>query len=162
MSALHDPRPYMDKAVPEAWEAASMLATAVSESASRRGLTPAESELIKVRASQLNGCVFCLDLHSRQARRAGLNQQLLDILPAWRESTLLSDRERALLAIAEAVTKLPLRTSANLELTHARSTLTDETFAAAEWVAAAINIFNRISILSEHRVQPRGADGKLN
>ena len=69
MSTLHEPRPYMDKAVPEAWEAASTFATAVSEAASQRGLTPAESELVKVRASQLNGCVFCLDLHSRQARR---------------------------------------------------------------------------------------------
>ena len=118
MSTLHGARPYMDKAVPEAWEAASAFATAVSEAASQRGLTPAESELIKVRASQLNGCVFCLDLHSRQARRAGVNQQLLDILAAWRESPLFSDRERALLAIAEAATRLPLDAAVNLSLIH--------------------------------------------
>lgn len=148
MSTLHGARPYMDKAVPEAWEAASAFATAVSEAASQRGLTPAESELIKVRASQLNGCVFCLDLHSRQARRAGVNQQLLDILAAWRESPLFSDRERALLAIAEAATRLPLDAAVNVELAQARSTLSEAEFAAAEWVAAAINMFNRISILS--------------
>ena len=161
MTTLHEPRPYMDKAVPEAWEAASAFAT-VSEAASQRGLSPAESELIKVRASQLNGCVFCLDLHSRQARRAGVKQQLLDILPAWRESTLFSERERALLAIAEAATRLPLDAAVNVELAQARSTLTEEVFAAAEWVAAAINMFNRISILSEHRVRPRDSEGKLS
>ena len=162
MTTLHEPRPYMDKAVPEAWEAASAFATAVSEAASQRGLSPAESELIKVRASQMNGCVFCLDLHSRQARRAGVKQQLLDILPAWRESTLFSERERALLAIAEAATRLPLDAAVNVELAQARSTLSEAEFAAAEWVAAAINMFNRISILSEHRVRPRDSEGKLS
>ena len=50
MTTLHEPRPYMDKAVPEAWEAASAFATAVSEAASQRGLSPAYSELIEVRA----------------------------------------------------------------------------------------------------------------
>ncbi len=83
-------------------------------------------------------------------------------MPAWRESPLFSDRERALLAIAEAATRLPLDAAVNVELAQARSTLTEEVFAAAEWVAAAINMFNRISILSQHRVRPRDSEGKLS
>ena len=162
MSTLHEPRPYMDKAVPEAWEAASAFATAVSEAASQRGLTPAESELIKVRASQLNGCVFCLDLHSRQARKLGVPQQKLDLLPAWRESTLFSEREAALLAVAETATTLPLSEDSKADLLAARSALGQEAFVSAEWVATTINIFNRISILSEHPVRARDAEGKLS
>lgn len=154
-------RPYLDKVAPDAWAAASAYSAAVAKSAADRGLTPAESEFIKVRVSQLNGCAFCLDLHSRQARDAGIPQQKLDVLPAWRETALYSDREEAVLAIAEAAARLPLSEDAKADLVGARQVLGEETFVAAEWIAASINLFNRISILSEHVVRPRGADGKL-
>jgi len=156
------PFPFMDKALPDAWKAATTFATAISTETRQHGLTPAESEIIKIRVSQLNGCVFCLDLHSRQARKLGLPQQKLDLLPAWRESTLFSDREAALLAIAETATVLPLSEDSKADLLAARSALGDETFASAEWVATTINIFNRISILSEHPVRARDADGNLS
>jgi len=65
-------RPFLDKAGPSAWKAAQDLVTAVSKTSQAAGLTTAESELIKLRASQINGCAFCLDLHSRQARDAGI------------------------------------------------------------------------------------------
>lgn len=64
-------------------------------------------ELVKIRASQLNGCAFCLDMHNRDARTAGEDQRRLDVLSAWREApTLFSDRERAALAFTEAVTRI--------------------------------------------------------
>jgi len=154
-------RPYLDKTEPEAWEAASAYSAAIAAAVEKHGLSAAETEFIKVRASQLNGCAFCLDLHSRQARDAGIPQQKLDLLPAWRESDLYSERETAVLAIAEAATKLPLSEDAKADLAGARSVLGDEVFVAAEWIAASINLFNRISILSGHPVRPRGADGKL-
>ncbi|MGY1435365.1 carboxymuconolactone decarboxylase family protein [Streptomyces reniochalinae] len=62
-------------------------------------------ELAKIRASQLNGCVFCVDLHTRQARRSGESQDRLDQLPVWEESELFTARERAALAYTEAVTR---------------------------------------------------------
>lgn len=153
-------RPYLDKALPEAWQAAESLVAAVSQSAEARGLTRAESELIKLRASQLNECAFCLDLHSRQARAAGILQQKIDLLPVWRESSLFDEREAAVLAIAEATTLVPLTEEAKADLSGAQHVLGDDTFAAAGWVAVAINTFNRLSILSDHPVRPRGADGK--
>jgi len=105
---------------------------------------------------------LCLDLHSRQARKLGVPQQKLDLLPAWRESTLFSDREAALLAVAETATTLPLSEDSKADLLAARSALGQEAFVSAEWVATTINIFNRISILSEHPVRARDAEGKLS
>ena len=153
-------RPYLDKAVPEAWKAAQAYSEAVGREAAERGLAETEIELIKVRASQINGCAYCLDLHTRKARDAGVPQQRLDLLPAWRETAVFAEREAAVLAIAEAATVLPLSDGAQADLAAARGVLGDDAFAAAEWVAVTINAFNRVSILSEHPVRPRGADGK--
>lgn len=154
-------RPYLDKTAPEVWKSVAAYSTVVAEHAKAHGLTLQETELIKVRASQINACAFCLDLHSREARNSGITQQKLDLLPAWRETTLYDERETAVLAIAEAATRMPLSEECKADLAGARSVLGDAAFAAAEWVALTINTFNRISILSEHPVRPRGADGKV-
>lgn len=154
-------RPPMDMVMPEAWKAAEAFSAAVREAATQRGLSPQESELIKVRASQINACAYCLDLHARQARRAGIAQQLLDLLPAWRDTEVFDERQRAVLAVAEAATTLPLTDESEAELAGARTVLGDEAFVAAEWVAATINAFNRISILSRHAVRPRDTEGKI-
>lgn len=150
-------RPYLDKVATQAWKAAGAYSQAIAEAAAAGGLSLTEGELIKVRASQLNGCAFCLNLHTEEARAAGVTQQQLDLLPAWREAGVFSERERAVLAVAEAATQLPLSEEAQADLFGARTVLGDDTFVAAEWVAATINLFNRISILSEHPVRPRKA-----
>ncbi len=152
---------FIDKAIPEAWGVAERFSATVRDQALQHGLTSQESELIKVRASQMNGCVFCLDLHVRQARDAGVTQQKLDVLAAWRETSLFGEREAAALAVSEAGTRLPLTEDARADLVAARQVLGDDAFAAAEWVTAAINLFNRISILSGHPVRPRDAQGAL-
>lgn len=154
-------RPHLDKVMPEAWKSAGAFSTGIRDAAASRGLTTQESELIKIRASQINGCAYCLDLHSRAARKAGLEQQKLDLLPAWRDTDVFDERERAVLAVAEAATALPLTEEFTADLSGARSVLGDDTFVAAEWVAVAINAFNRISILSGHPVRPRDAEGTL-
>jgi len=154
-------RPYLDKSAPDVWKAAGEYSRAVASEAERKGLSLQESELIKVRASQINACAFCLDLHTREARSAGIPQQKIGLLPAWRETALYSEREAAVLAIAEAATRMPLTEEAKADLSGARAVLGDDAFADAEWVALTINMFNRISILSEHPVRPRGDDGKV-
>lgn len=154
-------RPFLDKAEPAVWKSANAFSLAVTTAAEAHGIERTESELINVRVSQLNGCAFCLDLHSRQARTAGIPQQKLDLLSSWRDSHLFSTREIALLLIAEATTQLPLDDRARADLDDARAVLGDEVFAAAEWIALTINTFNRISILSKHPVRPRDADGKV-
>jgi AhpD family alkylhydroperoxidase len=68
------------------------------------GLESALLELVKIRASQINGCAFCLAMHLREARKLGEREERLDLLPAWRESPVYTPRERAALAWTEAVT----------------------------------------------------------
>lgn len=152
---------FLDKSTPSVWKAALAFSSSVTSEATARGLTPAETELIKVRASQMNGCAFCLDLHARQAREAGVPQQQLDLLSTWRETDRFSQREIALLLIAEAASELPPTDASRADLEDARTVLGDEAFVAAEWVAIAINTFNRISILSEHPVRARDHEGKV-
>lgn len=71
------------------------------------GFDPRLYELVKIRASQINGCAYCLDMHNRDARAAGEDQRRLDVLSAWREApSLFSARERAALIFTEAVTRI--------------------------------------------------------
>jgi alkylhydroperoxidase family enzyme len=88
-------------------------------------------------------------------------QQKLDLLPAWRETDLYDEREVAVLAVTEAATRLPLTEDSAADLAGARNVLGDDAFVATEWVAAAINTFNRVSILSHHPVRPRDSDGRI-
>jgi len=70
----------------------------------RSGIEPSLYELIKIRASQINGCAFCLDMHTRDAIKLGESDRRLHLIAAWREADLFTARERAALALTEAVT----------------------------------------------------------
>lgn len=88
---------------PQAYQAVLAMETYVRNS----GLDPRLYELVKIRASQLNSCAFCLDMHHREARRRGEDQRRLDVLSAWREAPeLFTAAERAALAFTEAVTRI--------------------------------------------------------
>src|SRR5690606_41284316 len=86
----------------DAYQAMLGLGAAVS----RGGLEPALLELVKIRASQINGCGYCLDMHTKDARANGETEQRLYLLSAWRDANVYSERERAALAWTEAVTRL--------------------------------------------------------
>ncbi|MDP8983215.1 MAG: carboxymuconolactone decarboxylase family protein [Acidobacteriota bacterium] len=88
------------KAAPEVLQAMSQLQNVVNQSGLDRGLL----DLVTLRVSQINGCAFCIDMHVKDARAHGEPQERLDLLVAWRESPFYTDRERAALAWAEAVT----------------------------------------------------------
>ncbi len=112
----------------------------------RSGLESSLLELVKTRASQINGCAFCIDMHTKDARAAGETEQRLYALNAWRETPFYTDRERAALAWTEAVTEV--------NHTHVPKELYDEThrhFSDKElvdltWAVAAINAWNRLAI----------------
>ncbi len=107
-------------------------------------------ELIKLRASQINGCAFCLDMHWKDARAAGETEERLAMLPAWRESTVYTAPERAALAIAEAVTLIADGHLPAAVETEARAELGDAGFAAAVYTTIAINAWNRLAIASHN------------
>ncbi|WP_310962007.1 carboxymuconolactone decarboxylase family protein [Nocardioides terrisoli] len=96
------PRLPLDEAAPDLYKAYLHLETAVR----RSGIDPTLYELVKTRASQINGCAFCIDMHTKDARAAGETEQRLYGLSAWRELPIYTDRERAALALTEAVTRV--------------------------------------------------------
>lgn len=147
--------PYLDKTVPEAWKALNALALKVAAAAEAAGLERETIELMNVRISQLNGCSYCLDMHTRLAIEAGATVQRIAQLPAWRESAVFDRVECAVLDVAEVTTTLPDPQARGEALAAARQLLGDETFAAVEWAAVTMNAFNRVSILSEHPVRLR-------
>lgn len=146
---------FLDKSDPASRRALNGLALKVGEDAESAGLPKSVMELVSVRISQLNGCAFCLDLHVPRAREAGVSDQQLALLPAWRESAVFTETERAALTIGEATTELgdPDNLAANMSA--ARAALTDAQYSAIQWAAITMNAFNRVSILSRHPVRPR-------
>ncbi|MBT1003214.1 carboxymuconolactone decarboxylase family protein [Paenarthrobacter sp. DKR-5] len=144
---------YLDKSNPDIWKGLNAVALKVRAAAEDAGISRAVLELLNVRISQINGCAYCLDLHSRLAADAGVPARKLHVLAAWREAGVYSDLELSALTVAEAVTLMgeEERRSA---LQEARAQLTDEQYAALNWAAVTINSFNRISIISGYPIKP--------
>jgi AhpD family alkylhydroperoxidase len=109
------------------------------------GLEHSLLELVKTRASQINGCAFCLDMHTQDARVAGETEQRLYALPAWRETPFYTERERAALAWAEAVTALDGHVP-DAVYDEVRPHFTDKELADLTWAVVAINGWNRLAI----------------
>jgi AhpD family alkylhydroperoxidase len=86
--------------------AISRLDGATTKLAGEAGIEPSLRELIRIRASQLNGCAYCIDMHTKDARKGGESEQRIYALPAWRETPFFTERERAALAFTEVVTRL--------------------------------------------------------
>ncbi|MFJ3981094.1 carboxymuconolactone decarboxylase family protein [Streptomyces fungicidicus] len=148
-------RIFLDKQSPEAFRALVQVSEAVRATASDAGLDRITVELINIRVSQLNGCAYCLDLHTRAALRIGESPQRLGVLSAWRDTGLFSPSERAALALAEATTDAANTTAQASAYEDARQALSADQISAATWVAVTINAFNRVSIMSKHPVPPR-------
>ncbi|MEV0123104.1 carboxymuconolactone decarboxylase family protein [Streptomyces sp. NPDC050703] len=151
-------RVYIDKQSPKAYHAMVEASAAVKATAADAGLDRILVELVNLRVSQLNGCAYCLDVHTRTALREGETTRRLGVLAAWRDTELFTPRERAALALAEATTH-PADAAAQEEAyAAARERFSDAEISAVIWVAITINAFNRVSILSKHPV--RGAQGR--
>ena len=110
------------------------------------GLSPALRDLINLRASQINGCAYCIDMHSKDLRVGGETEQRLYLLDAWRESPLYSERERAALAWTEAVTLVTDGHVPDEVYEQARSQFSEEELANLTLAIVAINSWNRLNI----------------
>jgi len=110
------------------------------------GLEGSLLELVKIRASQINGCAYCLDMHTRDARAAGEAEQRLYALAAWHEAPFFSPRERAALAWTEAVTTLHPDHVADAVYEGARGQFTESELVALTVAVIAINGWNRLAI----------------
>ncbi|MGW4487967.1 carboxymuconolactone decarboxylase family protein [Amycolatopsis sp. NPDC004368] len=105
-------------------------------------------ELVKIRASQLNGCGFCLDMHTKDAVAAGETPVRLALVAAWRETTVYTDAERAALALTEEATRLADSTGVSDDTwSHARKHFDDEQLAALVCLIGLINAANRMNVI---------------
>lgn len=130
------------KASPKAYEAMSNLEKFVDSCGLERPLL----ELVKMRGSQINGCAYCLDMHSKDARALGESEQRLYLLNAWRESPHYTDRERAALAWTEAVTLVSESHVEDDVYERASAHFTPEELANLTLAIVAINGWNRLCI----------------
>jgi AhpD family alkylhydroperoxidase len=133
---------------PEIMKAVSALNKAVDEC----GLEVSLLHLIKLRASQINGCSFCVEMHSREARRDGETEQRLYLVAAWKESPLFSERERAAFAWTEAVTLIARDRVPDAVYEEVRPHLNEKELADLTLAVATINAWNRLCIAG--RVEP--------
>ena len=145
-------RIFIDKQSPKAYHALVQTSEAVRATAADAGLERAVVELVNLRVSQLNGCAFCLDVHTKAALRGGETPRRLGVLAAWRDTGLFTPVERAALALAEATTVPSDAAAQEAAYADALEVLTDDQISAVIWVAVTINAFNRVSVLSKHPV----------
>ncbi len=111
-------------------------------------LDPLLNDLIRLRASMLNGCAYCVDMHTKDARAKGETEQRLYAVSTWHEAPFFSPAERAAFALTDALTKLPGNPLPDAVVAEAEDQLGVEGLAAATWVIVAINAWNRIAIAS--------------
>ncbi|MFD4971321.1 carboxymuconolactone decarboxylase family protein [Streptomyces sp. NPDC058424] len=146
-------RIFIDKQSPTAYRALVQTAEAVRTVTAEAGLERTLVELVNLRVSQINGCAYCLNVHTRAAVRAGETTQRLGVLAAWRDAELFTPDERAALALAEATTDPGDAALQEAAYDAAREVLTDDQISAVIWAAVTINAFNRVSIMSKHPVR---------
>lgn len=133
--------PEFEREAPDVLAALGALGKAVDNSGLEKSLT----ELLKVRASQLNGCAFCLQYHLNFARRLKVTPVRLDLVATWREVGLFSERERAALAWTEALTLMPLRPVSETDYAQLQGQFSKTEIAFLTSAIGAINAWNRIA-----------------
>jgi AhpD family alkylhydroperoxidase len=118
------------------------LETALHQS----GLDPVLLELIKLRASQINGCAHCIHMHITALRKRGVEEMKLYLLTAWRESSLFTPRERAALGWAEALTRVAEKGAPDADYTRFAFEFTEEEQVQLTYAIGAINVWNRLQV----------------
>jgi AhpD family alkylhydroperoxidase len=114
--------------------------------ANEAGLEPELLELMRIRASQINGCGFCLDMHTKDARAKNETEQRIYALNAWPETDFYTTRERAALTLTEAVTLVHDGRVSDEVYQEAAGVFTEDELAALIWTAISINAYNRVAI----------------
>ncbi|MER6286314.1 carboxymuconolactone decarboxylase family protein [Streptomyces sviceus] len=136
----------LKKITPDVSVAMGSLHGAAVSAAQDAKVEPELLELIRIRASQINGCAFCIDMHTKDARAAGETEQRVHALNAWRDTPFFTARERAALALTEAVTLVHDGRVPDTVYAEAAAVFDEAQVAALIWAATVINAYNRIAI----------------
>lgn len=136
----------IEQALPEAWKATYGLSIA----ANRSSLTPIQRHLIMIRVSQINSCAFCINMHTKEALQLGETQQRIFLVSAWKETTLFTDEEKAILALAEEVTLIHQNGVSDNTYQAAAKFFSEKEIGEIIMMTIAINAWNRIAV-STHK-----------
>ncbi|MCC9016794.1 MULTISPECIES: carboxymuconolactone decarboxylase family protein [Flavobacterium] len=141
------PRIVIPTVAPQAYQALLNLEKYISTTS----LTPVHKELIKIRASQINGCAHCINMHTTDARKQGISEQYIYLLSAWRDTDIYTEEEKAILALTEEVTLISHHVS-DETYQNAASLFNDQYLAEIILTIITINSWNRIAITTGLRV----------
>ena len=136
------------------YEAFAAFDARVKEATETAGLPALLVELVKIRVSQINGCAFCLRMHTRDAVAAGETADRLAVLPAWWESQYFDEQEQAALTVAERITRIADEHTSPEPGVDVEAALSKQQIAAVTWLAVEMNGWNRIAIASHYPVGP--------
>ncbi|WP_296604183.1 carboxymuconolactone decarboxylase family protein [Nocardioides sp.] len=139
---------------PAAYKTLISLSMQADQDATAAGVDPLLVELIRIRTSQINGCAFCLRMHTRDALAKGESPDRIAVLPAWTESAYFSETDRAALGLAEAITLVPDGHVSDADYAAAAEVLTADQVSAVSWLTIVMNAFNRVAITSRYHVGP--------
>jgi AhpD family alkylhydroperoxidase len=132
----------LNKVSPEVYKAVLAL-----NEAAAKDIDPDLAELIKIRASQMNHCAFCLDMHTADARKRGISEQKLTLLPAWEEAAgIFTEQEQAALALTEEMTDLTRRHVSDEVYARAAAAFSERELGQVIAMALTINAWNRIGV----------------
>lgn len=137
-----EPRMNIQEVNPEAYQAMKKL----ERYASSTSISPKMKELMKIRASQINGCAFCLDMHAKKARKLGESERRIYALNAWRETNFFTVEEQAALALTEAVTLCADTHVPDEVYQQAKEVFSDKEISELMMLIVTINAWNRIMI----------------
>jgi AhpD family alkylhydroperoxidase len=142
------------KSNPDLYRAVAGLDKLVAEAVASAGLSEGFTHLLRLRASQINQCAYCVRLHTHDALASGESIDRLSVLPAWRETGYFDVKERASLELVEAITLISDGQVPNSVYEQAAATLSKDEISAVEWLSVVINAWNRIAISSRYLVKP--------
>lgn len=149
-------RVHLSRTEPEAYKALEAFSSTVSEICAANGVDDRLKEIVMLRSSQLNGCAFCMRVHSDRGLKAGLTADDIAQIGVWRESGVFTERERAGLELAEAYVYITEGGIPDEVYDSVGSVLTEKEYAALSWACVSINAFNRVAIAGRYPVKRRG------
>lgn len=144
----------LGQAAPDLYKKVAELDALAMQKVQLAQLDEGFAHLLKLRASQINQCAFCIRLHTQDALKTGETAERIALLNAWRETEYYDESERAALSLIEAITLIAEDQVPDAVYEDALPFLTDDQIAAVEWLAIVINAWNRIAISSRYSVKP--------
>jgi AhpD family alkylhydroperoxidase len=144
--------------IPAAFKSLVAMSGEVTQAGTDAGVEQKLLELVKIRASQINGCAYCIDMHTTDTLKLGEDPRRLFLLDAWRETELYTEEERAALDLTEVLTRLPAHQDVPDEVyERAVKVFNEAQYQAVVWMIIVINSFNRLGVSSRSQLPRRAS-----